>query len=88
MGAKSRAGYGRVVLDSSVLLTVPSGACFTLVSLVLTVPSLCTLVRSVWDTSLAQPLNKDANASPAIAAPSSPVLISFLIEEFRRQTKS
>ncbi len=73
----STGSYGRVVFDSSVLVIVPSGNCFTLVSLVVTVPLLCTFVCSVWDNSLAHPPNANENASPAIAAQSGPVLIFF-----------
>jgi len=57
-----------VVLDSSVLVTVPSDAWVTVFSFDLTVPSLLTLLLSVWDTSRSHPTSRDDNAKADTAA--------------------
>jgi hypothetical protein len=58
-----------VFLDSSVLVTVPSDDWVTVFSFDLTVPSLLTLLVSVWETSRAHPIsNESANVATQTTA--------------------
>jgi membrane protein insertase Oxa1/YidC/SpoIIIJ len=56
-----------VFLVSSVLVTVPSGACLMVVSFDLTVPSRLTLLLSVLETSRSHPTSRNDKAKADVA---------------------
>jgi hypothetical protein len=60
-------GGGVVFLDSSVLVTVPSGAWVTVFSFDLTVPSLLTVLLLVLETSRSHPTSTNDNAKADMA---------------------
>jgi len=54
-------------LDSSVLVTVPSGDWVTVFSFVLTLPSLLVLLLSLWDTSRSHPASSNDDTKAHVA---------------------
>ena len=65
---------GEVFVVSSFLVTVPSGACVTVFSFELTVPSLLTVVLSVLEIVRSQPTMRNDNAK-ADAADKTAILL-------------
>lgn len=66
MDGAQNPGYGLVVLDSSVFVTVPFDDWVTVLSFVLTLPSLLTLLVLVWEISWAHPTSSHDNANAGI----------------------